>query len=189
MKCPHCKRDIRDKVISKAAAAIKARRARRGGEPAADAVIKKLRLVREYDNIPAEVGAEIAELERIAGSREAKTMNAEICSNTEWWRVYGLDFDGIDEAWKEEAARDFQRMLALALENAGHTVSFSRGKRASFGGWHWGAAFARKGDGIGTFDDVDEIVWEGVGTIRDDVETQWAAKWRDSHPDTKAMQP
>ena len=112
-------------------------------------------------------------------------MDIEICSNTEWWRVYGLDYDGIDEEWEEEAANDFQRMLAVALEKAGYTVTSSRRQRALCHGWH-GAVFTRKSGGIGTFDDVTQAAWEAVWEVRDEVETRWAAEWRKLHPATKA---
>ena len=112
-------------------------------------------------------------------------MDIEICSNTEWWRVYGLDFDGIDEEWEEEEANDFQRMLGRALEKVGHVAEFSRRHRALCHGWH-GAAFTRKSGGIGTFDEVTQAAWEAVEEVRDEVETRWAAKWRKLHPVTEA---
>lgn len=108
-------------------------------------------------------------------------MELEICSNTEWWRVYGLGFDGIDAAWEEEAANDYQRQLIRALEKAGHKATCSRRQRALCHGWH-GAAFARKSGGIGTFDDVTLAEWQAVEIAADLVEVQWRAEWEAHYP-------
>lgn len=89
-------------------------------------------------------------------------MNLELCSNCEWWRVFGpLDTDD------DDVVNEVIGAVCRALEDAGHVVELSRGRRAMCHGWNGANTFARKYGGLGTFDRASETDWDAAAAIYD----------------------
>lgn len=91
-------------------------------------------------------------------------MEIEICTNLEWWRIFGPLGDT-----ENDDVRGVVDRLWRALETADHTVHAARGQRSRCGGWNRACTFRRQSGGIGTFDRVTDEEWAAVQSIYDRV--------------------
>lgn len=80
------------------------------------------------------------------------TMQIEVCTNVEWWRVFGPLGDSDDDAI-EAAIND----VFSALDDAGFESVHAGGQRMSCNGWNGANTFRRKSCwGIGTFETMTD---------------------------------
>lgn len=95
----------------------------------------------------------------------------EICSNCEWWHVFGPagDIDDIDNYDSEINVMISD--ICLIVENLGYDAICSTGQRGMCHGWNGANTFVRKDSGVGTFDDFSDNEWDIiVGKVLDIVQ-------------------
>lgn len=116
----------------------------------------------------------------------------EVCGNYEWIGQMVLDCTKIADTWRDEAAAEWYNAVCRAIDDMGYESVSARGQRSSYHGWNGANTFARKGCGLGTFDELTDAEWsaleDAASRAADEVNANTNWHVTDETEDSEAMQ-
>ena len=96
------------------------------------------------------------------------TREIEVCSNKEYVANNILDMD-LESVHRYDAANEWFGAVCRKIDELfGESVTVAaKGQRSMYHGWNGANTFARKGSGLGTFDNFTAEEWEACEAIVD----------------------
>ena len=102
----------------------------------------------------------------------------EVNSNNEWLNVFsGVDFEGVEDCYTDDAAETFTSKLHDELMERGFETDTAKGQRSTCHGWNGANTFHRLIGPCGTFNELTEAEEKAVYDAIDAAEATMRKEW------------